>query len=54
MAMEACGFARGLYVFRGFRGFRGFRSAGLQNSSTYHANVAATMQGAAIRGVDFF
>ena len=54
MAMEACGFARGLCVFRGFRGFRGFRSAGLQNSSTNHVNVAATMQGAAIRGVDFF
>ena len=48
MAMEACGFARGLCVFRGFR------FAGLPNSSTNHANSAATTQGAAIRDVDFF
>ena len=31
--------------------FRGFRFAGLPNPSTNHATVAATTQGAAVRGV---
>jgi hypothetical protein len=43
-----------MWLRSGFVCFCGFRFAGLPNSSANHANVAATTQGAAIRGVDFF
>jgi hypothetical protein len=42
-----------MWLRSGFVCFRGFRFAGLPNPSTNHVTVAATTQGAAVRGVDF-